>query len=47
MLLVHKNFRIARIGLWVLLGVYGTLAAYHAFLAVFAEPMPASSLPLH
>jgi hypothetical protein len=44
-LLVHKNFRIARIGLWVLLGVYGTLAAYHAFLAVFAEPMHASSLP--
>jgi hypothetical protein len=37
-LLVHKNFRIARIGLWVLLGVYGTLAAYHGFLALFADP---------
>ena len=39
-LLVHKNFRIARIGLWVLLGVYGTLALYHAFLVLFATPLP-------
>ena len=38
-LLVHKNFRIARIGLWVLLVVYGVLAAYHAFLAIFASCM--------
>jgi hypothetical protein len=45
-LLVHKNFRIARVGLWVLLGVYGTLAAYHAFLAMFAEPMPLPSQPV-
>jgi len=37
-LLVHKNFRIARIGLWVLLAVYGVLAGYHAFLTLFADP---------
>lgn len=43
-LLVHKNFRIARIGLWVLLVVYGALAGYHAFLAAFAEPVAVSSL---
>jgi len=36
-LLVHKNFRIARIGLWILLGVYGTLAAYHGLLVMLAQ----------
>jgi len=44
-LLVHKNFRIARIGLWILLGVYGTLAVYHGFLAMFASPIPPSAFP--
>lgn len=44
-LLVHKNFRIARIGLWVLLGVYGTVAVYHGFLALFAVPVPPQGLP--
>ena len=39
-LLVHKNFRIARYGLWSLLAVYALLAVYHAFLALFAEPIP-------
>lgn len=38
-LLVHKNFRIARLGLWTLLGVYGLLALYHGLLMLFAEPV--------
>ena len=46
-LLVHKNFRIARIGLWVLLGVYGTLALYHMFLVLFADPLPPSGISTH
>jgi len=37
-LLVHKNFRIARLGLWMLLVVYGTLALYHGLLVLFAVP---------
>jgi len=39
-LVVHKNFRLARFGLWSLFVVYGLLALYHAFLALFAEPIP-------
>ena len=39
LLLVHKNFRIARVGLWVLFVIYGALALYHGFLAAFAEPL--------
>lgn len=39
-LLVHKNFRIARVGLWSLLAVYSALALYHVFLVLFAEPIP-------
>jgi len=38
-LLVHKNFRIARIGLWLLLAVYGALGCYHGFLHLFADPI--------
>ena len=38
-LLVHKNFRIARLGLWMLLAVYGLLALYHGMLLLFAEPI--------
>lgn len=41
-LLVHKNFRIAQIGMWSLLAVYAALALYHAFLVMFAEPIPIS-----
>jgi len=39
-LLVHKNFRIARVGLWSLLAVYALVGVYHAFLVLFAEPIP-------
>lgn len=44
-LLVHKNFRIARIGLWILLGVYGTLAAYHGLVAIVSDPTSPAVLP--
>ena len=40
MLTIHKNFRVARIGLWVLFGVYASLALYHMLLFFFSEPMP-------
>ena len=33
-LCVHKNFRIARIGLWVAAGSYSALLAYHLLLFV-------------
>ncbi|MEZ4216000.1 MAG: DUF5658 family protein [Myxococcota bacterium] len=39
-LVVHKNFRLARLGLWSLLVVYALLAIYHGFLALCAEPVP-------
>lgn len=32
LLIVHKNFRIARIGLWLLLVVYAALFGWHVFL---------------
>ena len=38
-LLVHKNFRMAWLGLWALLAVYGLLAIYHGVLIAFAEPV--------
>lgn len=45
-LLVHKNFRIARFGLWSLLAVYALVAVYHTFLVLFAEPIP-QGVPLY
>ena len=39
LLLVHKNFRIARVGLWALTGVYSLLLLYHLFLISFATPL--------
>jgi len=44
-LVVHKNFRAARYGLWMLFAVYALLALYHAFLHLFAEPLPLPSGP--
>jgi len=38
-LLVHKNFRMAWLGLWALLAVYGLLGVYHGILLAFAEPI--------
>ncbi|MFP8874850.1 MAG: DUF5658 family protein [Myxococcota bacterium] len=40
LLVVHKNFRIARIGLWTLLALYSTLLVYHLFLYFFGVPTP-------
>ncbi len=34
-LMAHKNFRVARFGLWALLGIYTALLAYHVWLRVF------------
>jgi hypothetical protein len=31
-LIVHKNFRVARLGLWMLLALYGLIFLYHAHL---------------
>lgn len=39
-LTVHKNFRLARWGLRVLLIVYAALLVYHIFLYALAEPIP-------
>ena len=39
LLVVHKNFRIARIGLWTLLVLYSTLLLYHLFLYFFGVPI--------
>ena len=39
LLLVHKNFRIARVGLWALTGVYSLLLLYHLFLISLATPL--------
>jgi hypothetical protein len=33
-LVVHKNFRIARVGMWMLLGLYAAIFAYHFYLGV-------------
>ncbi len=39
LLLVHKNFRLARIGLWALAGIYSLLVLYHvALIASGADP---------
>ncbi|MDG2049065.1 MAG: DUF5658 family protein [Myxococcota bacterium] len=38
LLLVHKNFLIARIGLWVLASVYFLLLLYHIALVLFGVP---------
>ncbi len=38
LLLVHKNFMIARVGLWVLAGVYSLLMLYHVVLIFFGVP---------
>lgn len=34
-LMAHKNFRVARIGLWLLVAVYGALLLYHVALQAF------------
>ena len=39
-LIVHKNFQLARWGLWCLMTFYSFLLLYHLFLYVFAEPVP-------
>jgi len=39
-LTVHKNFQLARWGLWALMTFYTFLLFYHIFLYVFAEPTP-------
>ena len=39
-LMIHKNFTLARMGLWALLVFYSFLFAYHLFLYFFAEPLP-------
>jgi hypothetical protein len=36
-LAVHKNFRLARVGLWTFFGFYGVLFLYHLYL-LFAVP---------
>jgi hypothetical protein len=33
-LVVHKNFRIARVGMWMLLGLYGVIFVYHFYLGL-------------
>ncbi len=38
-LVVHKQFRVARFGLWALFSVYGALVLYHALLQTFAAPV--------
>ncbi|MCH2187919.1 DUF5658 family protein [Myxococcota bacterium] len=38
LLLVHKNFVIARVGLWVLAAVYSLLMIYHVALVLFGVP---------
>ena len=41
-LIVHKNFRLARVGMWSLLGVYGLLLLYHfALQSGLVSPPPA------
>ncbi len=40
LLVVHKNFRIARVGLWTLLALYSILLVYHLFLYFFGVPTP-------
>jgi hypothetical protein len=41
-LLVHKNFRLARVAMWSLLGVYGLLLVYHLALQTgLIPPLPA------
>jgi hypothetical protein len=33
-LMAHKNFRLARVGLWLLVAIYGALLLYHILLQV-------------
>jgi hypothetical protein len=33
-LMAHKNFRVARVGLWILVAVYAALLLYHIALQV-------------
>jgi hypothetical protein len=42
-LVIHRNFRFARLGLWALFSVYGALLVYHVFLQTFATPIPAAA----
>ena len=44
-LMVHKNFRVARLGLWMLLLVYAGLLVYHFVLQAEGVPPPAAPLP--
>ena len=44
-LTVHKNFRIARAGLWFLLALYASIFAYHIFLQAVGVPAGASPPP--
>jgi hypothetical protein len=39
-LVVHKNFQLARAGLWLLLALYGGIFVYHIFLQLVGVPMP-------
>lgn len=38
-LMVHKNFRMARIGMWTLLGFYGAVLLYHFYLQLGPPPV--------
>ncbi len=40
LLTIHKNFRLARNGMWALFGAYGALALYHLLLFFFGTPAP-------
>ncbi len=44
-LIVHKNFRLARLGLWSLAGVYALLFAYHFALVVSGADPTSGGLP--
>jgi hypothetical protein len=39
-LVVHKNFQLARYGLWFLLALYASIFVYHIFLQTMAIPLP-------
>jgi len=38
-LAMHKNFRVARFGLWMALSVYASVVVYHLFLQTVAVPV--------
>lgn len=44
-LVIHKNFQMARVGLWCLLVLYGSIFLYHIFLQ--AAGVPVSLPPAH